>query len=201
MKHATLAPTPFAIAAAFLLTLTGCGSSAVRSVNLNAWQQNVAQYVKERGEGDPTVLRDVTLADGRKGYAMLGNPVVKDSTDAVGLLVGVPQVNGRPAFVYLVGTNKAGKVQDVRLVAVTFDGGGLHWHVGRPNPAAVQSYLKYRQQEWRANQPGRKDPPLLAENFPGPDDVFTLAVEPTRLTAVHQPTKADWTVSLTGGRQ
>jgi hypothetical protein len=201
MKHATLAPTLFAIAAASLLTLTGCGSSAVRSVSLDTWQQNVSQYVKERGDGDPTVLRDVTLADGRKGYAMLGNPVVKDSTDAVGLLVGVPQLNGRPAFVYLVGMDKAGKVEDIRLVAVTIDGHGLHWHIGHPNPAAVQTYLKYREREWRAREPQRKEPPLLAENFPAPDDVFTLTVEPTRLTAVHQATKADWTVSLTGGRQ
>lgn len=201
MKHANLAPTLIAIAAASLLTLTGCGGGAVRSVSLNAWQQNVQQYVKERGEGDATVLRDVTLADGRKGYAMLGNPVLKDSTDAIGLLIGVPAIGGHPAFVYLVALNEKGKANDMRLVAVTVDGGGLHFHVGHPNPAALQTYLKYHEQAWRSRFPGREDAPMLAENFPAPDDVFTLTVEPTRLTAVHQATKADWSVSLTGGRQ
>ena len=200
MKHATSAPTLFAILATSLLTLTGCGG-AVRSVSLNAWQHNVEQYVKDQGEGDPTVLRDVTLADGRKGYAMLGNPVVKDSTDAVGLLVGVSAINGRPALVYLVGMDKAGKVEDIRLVAVTFDGGGLHWHIGHPNPAAVKAYLNHREQAWRSREPQRKEPPLLAENFPAPDDVFTLSVEPGRLTAVHQPTKAAWSLTLNGTRQ
>ena len=98
MKHDHFAPTLFAIATASLLTLTGCGGGAVRSVNLNSWQQNVAQYVKERGEGDPTVLRDVTLADGLKGYAMLGNPVVQDSTDAVGLVKRLLDASARPAL-------------------------------------------------------------------------------------------------------
>lgn len=201
MKQPTLACPVVVILATALLALTGCGSSATRSINLTAWQHNVEHYVKDQGEGDPTVLRDVTLPDGRKGYAMLGNPVLKDSTDAVGLLLGVPEIAGRPAFVYLVGLNEKGKLNDLRLVAVTVDGRGLHWHVGRPNPAALHTYLSFRDEQWRSHFPGRRDVPLMAENFPAPDDVFTLSVEPGRLTAVQQVTKAAWTVSLAPARK
>src|SRR5437763_92600 len=85
-----------------LFLLVGCGSSS-RSVSFPSWQKQVEQYVHEQGKGDPTVLRDVTIADGQKGFAVLGSPDRGNATDAVGVLLGHRAIRGRPSFVYLVG--------------------------------------------------------------------------------------------------
>ena len=179
---------------------SGCSASSSRSVSLSAWQHNVENYVRVQGQGDPTVLRDTTLADGRKGYAMLGNPVMKESTDAVGLLLGAPRVGESPALVYLVGIVQRGKTTDLRLAVLRFRGGQLYWTVGASNPQSVAGYLKYRDAEWRASSPQRHDAPLLAEAFPALGDVFTLNTSDDRVAATHQQTGASWSVTLDGGR-
>jgi hypothetical protein len=185
-----------AILVSLILTAGGCASSSNRSVSVSAWQKNVENYVKVQGQGDPTVLRDVTLPDSRKGYAMLGNPIVKDSTDAVGLLLGAPRIDGKPAFVYLVGIVQKGRTTDLRLAVLTFNYGGMKWTISPPNPQSLQAYLKYRVDEWRAASPQRHDVPLQAESFPGPQDVFTLNAVGGQVTASHQPTGASWTVRI-----
>src|SRR2546421_7194772 len=86
-----------------LLVFTGCASSPSQSVSLPIWQKAVEQYVREAGQGDPSALGDVTLPDGRHGFAVLGDPIVKNSTDAVGVLLGHRPLNGKLAFIYLVG--------------------------------------------------------------------------------------------------
>src|SRR5438105_4556937 len=90
----------------------GCGSSS-RSVNLPIWEKHVDQFVKEQGKGDPTVLRDVKIADGIKGFAMLGAQDRGSSTDAVGVLLGHRPIQGRPSFIYLVGLVHRANVEDI----------------------------------------------------------------------------------------
>ena len=65
--------------------LTGCGGANARSVSPSSWQNNVEHYVKDFGHNDPASLGRVTLPDGRRGFAMIGDPIVKSSTDASGV--------------------------------------------------------------------------------------------------------------------
>lgn len=182
---------PFSIApllALFALIAGGCNSHLMsRSVNLAAWQKNVEHYVAEQGKGDPTVLRDVTLPDGRHGYSMLGGPQVEKNADASGVLLGLEPVGGSPTFVYLIGLRDKGKLTDIRLAAVNFSKGKAHWWLGRSNAASLKTYLK-------STQPKTTNKESF-QNFPAAGDVFKLNVGADRLSASHEQSGATWTVS------
>jgi hypothetical protein len=182
-------------ASLLLILLSGCGSSS-RPVSLPIWQKHVEQYVHEQGKGDPTVLRDVTIADGKKGFALLGSPDRGDSTDAVGLLLGHRAIQGGPSFIYLVGLVERGKIADIRLVSVAFEHDKPTWATTPANPAALDVYRKYRTSQWQQHFPDRPTPPLASSNFPASDDVFRLSTDDDRVTAVHPSSGATWTLKV-----
>jgi hypothetical protein len=185
MNHRNLFTTFIASA---LFFLGGCNSHLMsRSVNLSAWQKNVEKYVKAQGKGDPTVLRDVTLPDGRHGYSMLGGPQVEHNADASGVLLGLEPLGGSPTFVYLVGLREKGKLTDIRLAAVNFSKGKAHWWLGRSNAASLKAYLSYTQPKTTNKK--------SIQNFPAPGDVFKLSVGADRLSASHVQSGATWSAS------
>jgi hypothetical protein len=188
--HRLYLPSPL-----LLVLLTGCGT-ATRSVSLPVWQKQVERYVHEEGKGDPTVLRDLTLADGRKGFATLGSPDRANSTDAVGLLLGHRAIQGRPSFVYLVGVVDRGKIDDIRLASLAFEKEKPIWSMSPSNPAALEAYRKFQISEWRKHFPDRATPPLASSNFPASDDVFRLNSSDDRVTAEHPPSGATWTLNI-----
>jgi hypothetical protein len=165
---------------------TGCGGPNNQTVSLPIWQQHVEQYVHDFGKDDPTSLRDLTIPDGRKGFAVNGSPLPKDSTDAVGLLLAHRPVDGRPAFIYLVGIVDKEKLTDIRLAMLTFDNGKSHWHVSPANAGALETY--------RRSHPSTAGKESV-QNFPAANDVFNLDVAGGRVTAVHAPSGASWTVT------
>jgi hypothetical protein len=120
-----------------LATLSlGCGGGA-RQASVSAWQKNVEQYVRVQGKGDPAVLRDLTLSDSRRGFAVVGSDRPSESTDANGVLIGFREIDGRGYFIYLVGVVERQRVKEIRLAALTTDGG--RWSGERARTARRRS--------------------------------------------------------------
>jgi hypothetical protein len=179
---------------AALPLLTGCGGTPTRSVSLNSWQSNVEHYVKDTGRGDPASLGRTTLPDGRHGFAVIGDPIVKSSTDATGVLLGFRHYRGKPAFIYLVGLINHGQVTDIRLAAVSFDNSKAQWTMSPANKSALEAYERYKADLWHQRFPDRKDAPPEYQTFPSPDDGFTLDPTGNSYTATHTASAVKWTL-------
>jgi hypothetical protein len=180
---------------ALLLLVAGCGSTS-RNVTIPVWQKNVEQYVQKEGKGDPTVLRDVTLSESRRGYGVIGSDRPEKSTDANGVLLGHRQIQGRNWFIYLVGLVKEQKVQEIRLAAMTTDGTHFEWKLGAADSEALHKYRAYNDRLWHQRFPQRGMAPPQYLGFPLPDDDFQLSVTETMITATHPASGARWTLNL-----
>jgi hypothetical protein len=195
--------TKTATAVVLLLVSTvhvGCASDR-QAASIPLWQKRVVKYVRHEGNGDPTVLRDVTIANGsRRGFAVIGGNSPSKSTDAVGALLGHPEVNGQRWFVYLVGLVKNREVKDIRLAALAADIGApderMRWELSAADDDATRTYLKAREQRWKSLFPDRKDVPLSYTGFPVEDDAFRLDVQGERLEATHEESGARWELVL-----
>src|SRR5687768_15757393 len=62
------------LAPLLLLLFVSAGCTSGRRVTILDWQNSVIKYVKDEGDGRPSVLRDVTIRGGRRGFAVLGHP-------------------------------------------------------------------------------------------------------------------------------
>ena len=171
-----------------LFACGGCGGPSAGSISIPAWQQHVEKYVHDFGKDDPASLRDVSLPDGRKGFAVNGSPLPQESQDVVGVLLAFRPIDGRPSFVYLVGVVDKERVSDIRLALLSIDGSAkFHWSISPPNAPALAAYQKSRGADADKRRP---------ENFPAERDVFTItSVEGGRVTAVHAPSGASWSVA------
>ena len=198
MHHAArLTSTPCAIGlcAFVLLNSLGCGGGS-RSVSIPVWQKNVEQYVRNQGKGDPTVLRDVTLPDARRGYSVIGSDRPSDSTDANGILLGLAQHDGRRWFVYIVGLVSKQKVGEIRLAALSTDGGRYEWKVGENDREALKTYRAYLEQMWKKRFPDRELMPADYLNCPRPEDNFAMSTSGSTVTVTHPPSGAGWELKL-----
>jgi hypothetical protein len=178
-----------------LLCLTGCGTGA-RSVTLPFWQKNVEQYVKQYGDGDPTVLRDVYLPDSRRGFSVIGSDRPAESSDVNGVLLGYRQIAGNYWLVYLVGVVKKQSVDEIRITALTADGGAFNWKVGNADTKALATYTAFGDRMWRERFVQRGLPPPEYLGFPRPDDHFQLNVTGEQISVVHTASGATWTLSI-----
>ena len=181
--------------------LIGCGGGT-RQVSIPAWQKNVEQYVKQQGRGDPAVLRDVTLADSRRGFAMIGADHPAESSDANGVLVGVRDVQGRPWFIYLVGLVKSQQVREIRAAALAADSAGkMTWKLGPGDTAALQAYRGYNDSLWKQRFPTRGSAPPEYLGFPRAEDNFQLKVSGDQITITHVASGARWELNLPAARR
>ena len=172
----------------------GCSTSA----SLNSWRSGVERYVNEQGNGDPGVLRDMTLTDGRKGFSVIGGAAPKGSTDANALLLGHRAIGGRGWFVYLVGLVKDENVEDVRLAAVSFEPTGqAKWVWGKEDDEAVKAYRSQREQAWKQRLPGRQQVPGAYMGFPGMEDAFELNLNGAEVVTRHEGSGAQWEMTVT----
>ena len=178
-----------------LLWAGGCSTP----VTVESWQKNVEDYVWQEANGDPNCLRNVTLATGEPGFALIGEKMMENSTDANGLLLGYRQVGGRGRFIFLVGMVRNRIVEDIRLAALWSEDGQLKWMMGAENPQASAAYRQYREAAWRKVFPALQEPPATAMVFPGPDDVFQIAPDEGRIMVRHEQSGARWELSLAGG--
>jgi hypothetical protein len=183
------------VTAILALGAVGCGGGS-RQASVAAWQKNVEQYVRVQGKGDPAVLRDLTLSDSRRGFAMVGSDRPADSADANGVLLGFREIDGRGYFIYLVGVVEKQRVSEIRPAALTTDGGRMEWKVAPNDTGALSNYRTYNEKFWKQRFPGRTSPPPQYLGFPTPDDHFQMSVSGNRVTVTHPPSGAKWELTL-----
>jgi len=182
-----------------LLAVVLCAGGCASSASISSWQHAVEQYVAQKGNGDPNVLRDVTLSGDRPGFGVIGEDDPKKSSDANALLLGSRVVNNQPTFVYLVGLVKAMKVQQIRLAALQYVNGRPVWKLGHDDHKALAAYRDYNKRLYRQRNPqGGKDVPAAYLTFPRDEDRFDLNVRGTTLEAKHQQSGATWQVNVAG---
>jgi len=182
---------------AAVVALIGAGCSPPRrTVTLPVWKKNVEQYVKQQGNGDPVVLRDVTLPDSRRGYAVIGSDRPEQSSDGNGVLLGHRQIGGQNWFIYLVGIINQHKVEEIRLVAMSAGAGKFHWETDHKNTQATQRYIEFNNRLWRQRFPQRATAPPDYLGFPRREDTFELSVSDGQITVVHPPSGARWLLAI-----
>lgn len=180
-----------------LAFFAGCSNS----VSLEQWRQRVDEFVWQEANGDPNLLRDQTLGlpgSDHRGLAVLGDTDVEKSTDAYGVLLGHKRINGRAAFVFLVGIVSKQTAEDVRLAVLSVEKGKSQWQVSEENDAALEQYLGHRAAAWKSAAGASGDVPASLRSFPAIDDVFRLSVEPGQVSARHVGSGATWTLPLNG---
>jgi len=171
---------------------TGCGGAA----SFSSWQKGVERYVLDAGGGDPGILRDAKLPDGRHGFSIVGGANPRDATDVNAVLLNFLPVNGQPRFVYLVGLVDRQSVKDIRLAMLTINNGKYDWQMGKNDPAALKSYQQFQDNLWRARFPERTTAPPEYTSFPHAPDVFDAKVNDDLITATHRQSGATWELPI-----
>ena len=150
------------------------------TVTLATWQHAVEQYVRDQGNGDPNILRDTTLPNSQRGFAMIGEPDIEYSSDANGLLLGRRLIAGREWFIYLVGLIHQGAVRDIRLVGFCWSPDKTLWQVSPPNPDSLRRYTSVQSED------------ALFPVFPAKLDHFELSTTDQVAVAIHRQSGAAW---------
>ena len=150
-------------------------------VSLSSWQTNLEQYVWDRANGDPNVLRDMSWDDIHRGFAIISDPLPDRSTDAIGLLVAHQEIDHRPYFIFLFALIHEQVLQELRSVALNVEAGRFRWFIGAEDPAAFDRYKSF------AN----------GSAFPAPDDLFNASIASDRITVTHDQSGASWKLDLT----
>ena len=175
----------------------GCAAGG-STVTIPAWQREVEGYVKERGSGDPTVLADVTLPDGRPGFAVIGKPQPAESTDVSAVLLGHRAIAGKPWFIYLAGQVEAQRVKAIQLAALSIEGGKFTWRLSPSSDAALARYRAYGEKSWREHFPNRASAPPGYLGFPRADDVFELTINEDHVVARERNSGTTWELWISG---
>jgi hypothetical protein len=188
-----------AVGIVLILLLGGCGSSSSTSSSaITSWQRGVEQYLATKNN-DPQSLRDVTLEDSRRGFAVLGGEDPRKATDERALLLAHKTIGERPWFIYLVGVVKNEQVQELRLVTLSVAGGQTTWRVGPRDAQAFKQYRDAGWSEWKqhATAGGGVDankPPPQYTSFPRASDVFEVTIDGSVIRAQHAASSAVFTV-------
>jgi hypothetical protein len=169
------------------LFLAGCASEPPDPVSLASWQHDLETYVWDRGNGDPTVLADLSWDDVHRGFTVMSDPLPQRSTDFIGLLLGHRYIGGQPYFVFLLGSVREGILEDLRPVALQVDNGQFHWSVGLEDDDAMRRYRRWSKMSSGAELQHPAPPP-----FPQADDSFQIEVDAERILILHLPSGAAW---------
>ena len=164
------------------------------------WQEQVRQYLDREGKGDPVVLsrtraahsRDV-LRPGRITFGVLdvdSDLPGRNGWDVQGLLIGKQASGVHNWYVFAVGIVRRSnyspiEIKDIRMVALSADGGRLSWETSAADPQAVQRY-----RDTAGSDPVR---------FPGDTDRFKLTVSEDRVQVQETQSGADWSLRLSTG--
>lgn len=179
----------FAVACFWSLCLPGCATeSDAPPPTVSTWQRNLEQYVWDRGNGDPNVLADASWDDVHKGFAVIGDPLPDRSTDEIGLLLAHRMIDGKPWFLFLLGTVVGERLEDLRPVGLNIDNGTFHWSIGSSDDHSLSLY-----RAWSADDRSRAQPPdPHAPPFPRPDETFDVRVRDGTFIVRHEESGASW---------
>jgi hypothetical protein len=160
---------------------------------LSGWRNSVEKYVKERGKGDPAILREVTWPESRRQFSTIGGDDPHVSQDVRGVMLGFKQINGKRWFIFIVGVVNKEVVEDIRVEAMSpKDGDDYAWRTSPPNAKSLAAYVDYKTRLWKQRFPGRESAPAQYTVFPQEDDVFNLQVEQGRVIVTHPASGARW---------
>lgn len=178
-----------AIAIGLLLSgIMGCGAEPLDPPTIATWQRGLEKYVWDRGNGDPNVLADISWDDVHKGFAVIGDPLPDRATDQIGLLLAHRMLQGKPCFVFLLGTIREQKLEALRPVALQVDGGAFRWTLGEMSSEALSLYRGWSELDRLRAGPGNPVPPP----FPRPQETFDVTVENGRIEIRHVESGALW---------
>ena len=184
----------WALALLCLSLLAGC----VRPVSLEIWQESVEKYVREEGNGDPGVLRDMTWDGKERGFALIGNEWPQMSTDAHGVLLDHVMAGGRPWEVFIVGVVQKQVVEDIRLALLWTDGVEFAWQVTPEAAGELERYKAFHLKLWRERFGEREPVSPAYTSFPLERDVFRLEVAGDEVRCMHEGSGAMWAVKMPG---
>ena len=125
---------------AVLITISLVAAGCSSSVNLDSWRRDVETYVRDKGGGDPTVLRETDVDGAHRGFKSFSDNRPAKSTDVNGVLVGTAKMADRPWLVFLVGVVEKEKVKDIRVAALSVQNKQFTWRVGKKDDNATDTY-------------------------------------------------------------
>jgi hypothetical protein len=172
----------------------GCSSSG----GFDSWRRDVETYVREKGGGDPTVLRGADVDTSHRGFTTFSHNRPAQSTDVNGVLVGTTRMADQPWLVFLVGVVQREKVKDIRVAALSVANGKYTWRVGKDDDAATHAYTDYNKGLARRRFPDRKKEPPEYLGFPREEDRFDLSTDETSVGVSHPPSGAKWHAPIVG---
>lgn len=185
-----------ALVALLLCVGAGCASP----VTYPKWRASVEQYVNDRGQGDPTVLREVTWPQARRTFSVLGQDDPAASQDAKGLLLAYRPIDPADTqqrwFIFLVGIVRHRVVQDIRIQAMTRRGEDFVWGFSPADPDALKAYRDWQQRLWKQRFPGRESAPAAWTGFPSEGDRFSVEVQFPQVLVRHQQSGACWKLTM-----
>ena len=181
-----------------LITLAaGCSSS----VGFDSWRRDVETYVREKGGGDPTVLRDTDVDTAHRGFKVFSHNRPAQSNDVNGVLVGTTKLADQPWLVFLVGQVEKEKVKDIRVAALSVAKGNYTWRMGKKDDAALDAYVDYNKGLAHRRFPDRKKEPPEYLGFPREEDRFDVSTDETSVGVSHNPSGAKWHAPLVIGQK
>ncbi|MEA2736361.1 MAG: hypothetical protein QOE14_2812 [Humisphaera sp.] len=189
MKQSLLLP----LAAAVFLALAG---GCAQSVDLGTWRRGVEQYVRDKGGGDPAVLREIDVTPSHHGYRIISANRPSESTDAAGVLVGTTNVSDRPWVVFLVGLIDKQKVKDIRVAALSVKDNKYTWRMGGKDPKALDAYVKFNKGLAHRRFPDRHKEPVDYLGFPREEDRFEMSTQGDAIGVAHPPSGGKWHVTV-----
>ncbi|HWE97773.1 MAG TPA: hypothetical protein VG269_27710 [Tepidisphaeraceae bacterium] len=169
-----------------------CGCTADRSdpPTIQTWRQSLEKYVWEHANGDPNVVADMSWDDVHKGFAVIGEPLADRSTDQIGLLVAHKLLNGKPFFLFVLGTVRQQKLEGICAVALQVEGEAFYWTVGPDDPKSLGLYRAWSDAD--RTQAGPREP--VPPPFPRVEESFEVTIENDQFVIRHRESGARWEV-------
>jgi hypothetical protein len=179
-------------ASLFAVALLACLGGCASSVSVGSWQKSVEKYVRERGGGDPAVLRQMTWNDTQRGFSVIESDRPSESTDVIGLLLANIRVQDRPWIVFLVGKVSRTKAEEIRVAALSVVNGKYTWKLGPADSKALHAYQKHNTDLFHRRFPDQKKIPAEYQRFPREEDLFDVAAAGTNVDVTHRQSGARW---------
>lgn len=163
------------------------------------WRGSVERYVRERGRGDPIVLRQVNWPQSRHSFGSLGGDDPAQVQDSRGLLLSVETIGLDPWMIFIVGSVNRNVVQDIRVIALHVRDGQFHWQTSDPDPQAFERYRDYHTNLFKQRFSNRSDVPVQYTTFPKETDTFSVQRQGERVVVQHPASGAMWELTIDSG--
>ncbi|MCI0363051.1 MAG: hypothetical protein L0Y44_00605 [Phycisphaerales bacterium] len=161
------------------------------------WRRGVQRHSSQESHGDLSFLRESSIGDpSRPVFSMIGGDSPDGSTDVTGVLLSRRTIAGRDWLVFLVGSVKRRRVEDIRIALRSDDDQKIKWIMGPSDREALASYIRQKENTWKDLHPERTGPPLDAMSFPAESDVFKIEQQGNTITIREVTSSAHWNLTV-----